>query len=132
LVIIQQYSSLGTSDPYSAKNLLELAGGDYNFVLELLDAFIEQVKLERTAMTLSAENKDWDDVKFRAHRLRSASGSVGAHQIAGSCAELESYISTSGDIEKSVYLYVEKFQEAISVQLIEIEHELIELKKHRN
>jgi HPt (histidine-containing phosphotransfer) domain-containing protein len=123
---------MSQSEIYSSEKLLELSGGDVDFVIELLEAYVLQAGQEIDAVKKMEGEKDWDGVKFIAHRLRSSSGSVGAKRIAKACSELENYIASSDDIEKSVYLYVESFLEAVSSQLAEIEQELNEIRKTRN
>lgn len=112
---------------YSSDQLLEVSGGDKEFACGLLEMFLEQARKDLETVRNLAEEKKWEEIKFVAHRLRSSAGSVGANGIAKTCSELESYIKSSGDIEKDVYLYVEHFQTTTITELAEIEKELKKL-----
>lgn len=116
-----------TIQPYSADHLLEVSGGDRDFVCGLLEMFLEQVRKDIDNVRSLTEEKNWEELKFVAHRLRSSAGSVGANRIAATCSELETYIKSSGGIEKDVYLYVENFLNTTVAELAEIEAELNKL-----
>lgn len=89
--------------------------------------FIEQVRKDVETIRTLSETKNWEELKFVAHRLRSSAGSVGANGIAVTCSELEGYLKSSGGIKKEVYLYVDNFLNTTTAQLTEIEKELKEL-----
>lgn len=121
-----------TRQRYSADQLLEVSGGDKEFACGLLEMFLEQVRKDIDYVRSLREAKDWKEVKFVAHRLRSSAGSVGANGIASSCSELETYLKSSGGIEKDVYLYVESFLTTTVAELAEIEEELKKLTGNSN
>lgn len=112
---------------YSADQVLKFSGGDKEFVSGLLEMFLEQVRKDVESMRALTEAKDWEEMKFVAHRLRSSAGSVGANGIVVSCSELETYLKSSGGIKKDVYLYVDNFLTTTVAELAEIEEELKKL-----
>lgn len=116
-------------ESYSPKSLLELTGNDISFVVELLTTYLEQTRVAVASIQKNCEEKNWDEIKFSAHKLRSASGSVGAKRVALACAEIEKYLTTTNDVEKGVYLYIESFTQTVYSQLAEIESELEKMRK---
>ena len=114
-------------DRYSANQLLEFAGGDNEFVCGLLEMFLVQAQKDIENMRSLTEAKNWDEMKFVAHRLRSSAGSVGANGIAVTCSELETYLKSSGGVKKDVSLYVDNFLTTTVSELTEIEQELKKL-----
>lgn len=113
---------------YNLNHLKQISGDDPEFMLEILEMFMNQAIEELGLIEQSAADKKWDDVKFVAHRLRSAAGSVGARKIAVSSSELEEYLLSADDIEKSVLLYIDNFVEASKTELAEIKREIDSLK----
>lgn len=113
--------------PYSVEHILNVSGDDKEFVIEILEMFVVQAKEEVQRIIELSEQKQWQEIKLAAHKLRSSAGSVGAFKIASKCSELESYIATADDIEKRVHLYVQNFKDTCSTEMSEIETELASL-----
>lgn len=113
---------------YSLNHLKQVSGDDPEFMLDILEMFMDQATEEVALINQYARDKKWDDVKFVAHRLRSAAGSVGAKKIAASSSELEQYLLGADDIEKSVLLYIQNFAEASETELAEINTEIDSLR----
>lgn len=117
---------------YSLNHLKQVSGDDPEFMLEILEMFMNQATQEVGLIEQYAADKKWDDVKFVAHRLRSAAGSVGAKKIATTSSELEQYILSADDIEKSVLLYIRIFSEASETELEEIKAVINSLRNRSN
>ncbi len=115
------------NQPYTLDHLFHLSGDDPDFIIEILTMFLEQVEEEMQQIQNLADEKNWEQIKYTAHRLRSSAGSVGALKIASECSELERYILADDDIEKGVHLYVRNFIETSRSEVSEIETELASL-----
>lgn len=77
-------------DSRALENMLELGGGDREFVVEVIDDYLKD-SAELLARLRSTEG---DELRRSAHSLKSTSASVGATALAGVCAEIE---RTGGD-----------------------------------
>lgn len=123
------FNFMQNPESYSPKSLLDLTGGDVPFVVELLETYLVQTRAAVLSIKKSGAEKNWDEIKFAAHKLRSASGSVGANRIGAACAEIENYLNTHNDVEKGVYLYLHSFIQTVFAQLSEIEKELEKMRE---
>jgi len=117
--IFGELSSM-TNQPFTLEPLLAVSGDDPDFMVEILTMFLDQVEIEVQRVKNLEEEKNWEEIRYTAHRLRSSAGSVGALKIASKCSELERYILAGNDIEKGVHLYVQNFIETCNTEVSEI------------
>jgi HPt (histidine-containing phosphotransfer) domain-containing protein len=78
-----------TLDPTAIERLLEITGGDREFVDELIDTFLDDAATQIQALSMAAENVDIPGVVRPAHSLKSNSVNVGATLLAEQCRSLE-------------------------------------------
>lgn len=109
---------------FTLDHIYSVSGDDKEFIVEILTMFVKQAEEETRNVADLAEKKDWEQIKFVAHRLRSSAGSVGAFQIAAKCSALERYIKSGNDIEKGVHLYLQNFIETSKKEVSEIREAL--------
>ena len=76
-------------DPEAFRHLLDITGGDLEFVDELIDTYIDDATVQLAAMREAAANGDVDAMIRPAHSLKSSSACVGALQLADACDLLE-------------------------------------------
>lgn len=112
--------------------LLEISGDDRQFVIELLESYVQQTGTDIEAIENNTAQGDAQAVKFTAHRLRSSSGAVGAKHTAAACSEIETIIGDDLSVEKNVYLYIEKLIEAARQDLQAIADCIAVLKKEQS
>jgi HPt (histidine-containing phosphotransfer) domain-containing protein len=72
-------------DPTALDSVLEMAGGDRSFVVEVIDDYLE----DSSRLLESLRDASGDDLRRAAHSLKSTSASVGAGRLAALCAEIE-------------------------------------------
>jgi HPt (histidine-containing phosphotransfer) domain-containing protein len=84
----------GGPDPIDAAafaNLLEMTGGDIEFVDDLVDTYLEEgvSLIERMRTAVSAGDGGTDELLRAAHSLKSSSLNVGALALGEQCRALE-------------------------------------------
>lgn len=78
-----------TLDPAALAHLLEITGGDFKFVDELIDTYLEDAFVQLDAMRQAADEGDCAAMVRPAHSLKSNSGNVGATALTELCRSLE-------------------------------------------
>ena len=76
-------------DPAALDRLLEMTGGDPEFLAELIDTFLEDGTAQLTALRDAVAAGDPEAAVRPAHSLKSNSASMGADQLADVCRALE-------------------------------------------
>jgi HPt (histidine-containing phosphotransfer) domain-containing protein len=79
----------GPIDRATFERLLEMAGGDHDFVDELVDTYLEDGASQVDALRAAAAAGDAPAIVRPAHTLKSSSATVGALALADLCRELE-------------------------------------------
>jgi HPt (histidine-containing phosphotransfer) domain-containing protein len=74
-----------TLDPGALAEVMEMAGGDREFVM----AVIEEYLTDSAANVAALRGAEGADLVRVAHTLKSTSASVGAHALSAICAEIE-------------------------------------------
>jgi len=78
-----------TLDPAALAHLLEITGGDVEFVDELIDTYLEDAIVQLDAMRQAADEGDSAAMVRPAHSLKSNSANVGATALTELCRSLE-------------------------------------------
>jgi HPt (histidine-containing phosphotransfer) domain-containing protein len=68
---------------------LKELGGDWSFVVDLIDIYVDDSKQRVSSLAGAIERGDIDAVEKLAHALKSASANVGAKQLAETCKDVE-------------------------------------------
>jgi HPt (histidine-containing phosphotransfer) domain-containing protein len=84
-------------DPAAVATLLDLAGGDLDFVDEIADTYREDTPVQLEAIATAVEAGDAAALVAPAHTLKSSSASVGAMRVAALAQELEA-LARSGEV----------------------------------
>ncbi|NER32660.1 MAG: response regulator [Oscillatoria sp. SIO1A7] len=71
------------------ERLYAICDNDKKFVIELLEAFLEDATKIIAGMQLAIETEDCEGVRQQAHQLKGASGNVGAYSIDSLASQLE-------------------------------------------
>jgi HPt (histidine-containing phosphotransfer) domain-containing protein len=84
----------GPIDPVVFANLVEMTGGEMDFVDELVGTFLEDGERQISAMRAAVADGDVADgdvatLSRAAHSMKSGSLNVGALELGGLCRELE-------------------------------------------
>jgi CheY-like chemotaxis protein len=82
--------------PIDAAEALTQVGGDTDFYVEVVAAFLGEYAEMAEALTAAFGASDMAAVAAAAHRLKGSLGSIAAHQAAGAAAELET-VARDGD-----------------------------------
>jgi HPt (histidine-containing phosphotransfer) domain-containing protein len=85
-------------DPAALDRLLEMTGGDPDFLAELIDTFIEDGAAQLEALRAAIAAGDAAEAVRPAHSLKSNSASMGAARLADLCRALEADART-GQVE---------------------------------
>jgi len=112
---------------FDSSNLFLISGNDQSFVIELLQMFVATLSEEVNAVKLALNLKDWTNLQFIVHRLRSSAGSVGAENILVTCREIEAYIKAGAIEEQELNGLVKNFFSSCEFDLAEIKKELTKL-----
>jgi HPt (histidine-containing phosphotransfer) domain-containing protein len=79
----------GPIDDAAFANLVEMTGGELDFVDELVDTFLDDGRSQLAAMRAAAADGDVATLTRAAHSLKSGSLNVGALELGGLCLALE-------------------------------------------
>ena len=79
----------GPIDPAAFDRLVEMTGGELDFVDELVDTYLADADGQLTAIRAALERNDQEAVIRAAHSLKSGSLNVGALALGEACRELE-------------------------------------------
>jgi CheY-like chemotaxis protein len=99
--------------------VLEMAGGDEEFVKELFRLFLKECPQRLEEIEKAIEEKNLSAIAKIAHVLKSSSGNLGINRIYNLCSEIEK-LAKKGSLENLEDLYVslreeyEKFREFVS------------------
>lgn len=89
---------MGVLDPAALENLRETVGGDVEFMVELMNTFLEDAPRMLADMHQALESGDAVLLRRSAHSLKSNSAEFGAMDLSELCRELEA-LSKNGSIE---------------------------------
>lgn len=105
-------------DPGALDNLLEMTGGDPEFVDELIATYLEDTVIQLEAMRDAADAGSAEDMLRPAHSLKSNSANMGAMRLAELCRALEadSRTGTLDDAANRVAEAAAEF-EAVRIEL---------------
>jgi HPt (histidine-containing phosphotransfer) domain-containing protein len=76
-------------DPEAIDRLLEMTGGDPEFLRELITTYVEDGAAQLVAMRAAVDKGDPEALVRPAHSLKSNSASMGAEHLATLCRALE-------------------------------------------
>lgn len=79
----------GPLDPGALERLLEITGGDPEFLDDLVDTYLDDAAAQLAALRDAADRGDAEGLVRPAHSLKSNSDNVGALALAARCRELE-------------------------------------------
>ena len=89
----------GSVDPAALEAMLEMVGGDVDFLDELVDTFLEDAVIQLEAMRKAAL-VDAESLVRPAHSMKTNSANMGATVLAQLCRDLETE-ARSGSLEKA-------------------------------
>jgi len=76
-------------DRETLDRLLDITGGDVEFLDELVDTYLDDGRAQVAALEAAVASDAVEDLVRPAHTLKSSSANVGALQLAEACRELE-------------------------------------------
>jgi HPt (histidine-containing phosphotransfer) domain-containing protein len=88
-------------DPVNVARLREATLEDAEFMGELVEMFLTDAAEQLTSLERALAAEDWPSTRRTAHRLRGASGNVGAEELARLCGDLEQRSSEGVAVESS-------------------------------
>ena len=75
--------------PINLHRFREASMGDEEFMDELIDIYLEDMPRQLEALRAAVQNHDGRAAAATAHRLRGASGNMGADSLSGLCHDVE-------------------------------------------
>lgn len=87
-------------DPAALDKLLEITGGDPDFVTELVTTYLDDAVEQLRAMRQAIEAGDVGELVRPAHSMKTNSANMGALLLAQMCRELESD-ARAGTVDRS-------------------------------
>jgi CheY-like chemotaxis protein len=108
----ETYPEIGTSilDAAALNNLLSALGGDFSFLVELIDTFLEDAPNLLDELDQFIENQDSSGVRRVAHSLKSNGADFGAVAFSNLSKELE-MMAKAGSLEGSKDIYIQMVAE---------------------
>jgi HPt (histidine-containing phosphotransfer) domain-containing protein len=106
-------------DPVALESLRATVGGDSEFLIELIDTFLEDAPMLLADLGQAAEQGDADELRLAAHSLKSNSADFGARALAALCKELEMMGKTGaldGAVERVAQVEAEYERVKIALQ----------------
>ncbi|MEO0898700.1 MAG: Hpt domain-containing protein [Bacteroidota bacterium] len=99
--------------------LEEIANGDEEFVLEMINLFAEQAPVDIAGLSSGISQKDWNGIYQHAHKLKYAIGSLGRDDLKEKLEEVEDLAKEEEGMEVigEHFQTVKKEIQAILVQL---------------
>lgn len=88
-------------DPAALDRLLDFAGGDAEFVDELIATYLDDAVDQLARMAAAARSGSTADLVIAAHSLKTNSANVGAARLSDLCRSLEAD-ARSGDVPDAV------------------------------
>jgi HPt (histidine-containing phosphotransfer) domain-containing protein len=76
-------------EPINLHRFREASMGDEEFMDELIDIYLEDMPRQLEALRGAVQNHDGPAAAATAHRLRGASGNMGADSLSGLCHDVE-------------------------------------------
>ncbi len=71
--------------------LRELAGGDNQFMAEMISLFLKQTPGNMSTLILHLQKQDWENLKKLAHKMTSGVALMGIKELQNFLAELQTY-----------------------------------------
>ncbi|HUE75366.1 MAG TPA: response regulator, partial [Chloroflexota bacterium] len=111
-------------DQAALDNLLAVVGGEINFLMDLIDTFLEEAPMLLAELNYYVKEGDADGVRRVAHSLKSNGTDFGAATFSKLCQELE-VVGKSGDIGKAAALADRVAAEfrRVEAALVDIRHD---------
>lgn len=89
---------MGVLDPMALKNLQDMAGGDVEFLLDLINTFLQDAPQMLVDMRQSLDSGDAKLLHRAAHSLKSNSAEFGAMKLSEMSRQLET-LTKEGSVE---------------------------------
>jgi len=90
-------------DPAALENLLAVVGGEFDYLVELIDSFLEEAPQLLAELNQAVEGGDAAGVRRVAHSLKSNGADFGATAFSNLCKELE-MMGKSGEVDSAADL----------------------------
>lgn len=107
--------------------LREIANGSNEFIIQMLNIFIEQVPQSLTRIETAVHNKDWQTLRTVVHKMKPSILFVGLNEIKEDVPLLEKYASERSNLE-DIPAKVAKIKAVCNEAIFELKEELEKLK----
>ncbi len=94
---------------------------DLNFFIELLDIYIKDLPLSIARIKSAVMQKDKNQIRFYAHKLKGSSLTFGIHAISDRCIRIEEAVKQDIDNPRTTE-FVEELVEKFEIVIKELEH----------
>jgi len=107
-----------------------LAKGNNEFILQMLNIFIEQTPISIVNMEKALKDKDWKTLRMVVHKMKPSVMFVGLKEISGDVPLLEDYTAEERDLDKIPAL-VHKIKLVCSEAVAELKEEVEKFNKEK-
>ena len=76
-------------EPVNMDRVREASMDDEEFMMELLDIFLDDMPKQLERLRKGVETQDAESVAMTAHRMKGSSGNVGANPLSDLCRQVE-------------------------------------------
>lgn len=101
-----QQSGQPVLKPAQLNSLLEVIGGEFDQLVQIIDSFLEDAPLQLTKLGEAIEGKDSGTIRLLAHSLKSNGADLGATDFTEACKKLE-LLAKTGELNGVDALYTE-------------------------
>ena len=108
-------------------HLRKLADGNIGFVIEMVEMFLAKTPAEVELVENYYKNKDWDELRQIAHKIKPTFGYVGLKDIQATLATIENNCGSKTDLDKLKVL-IDKVLQVSAKAFKELEEELAAMK----
>lgn len=109
-------------------NLKELANDDKDFMLEMIEKFLQKTPEELNALTVQTKDKNWAELRKVAHKLKQSLSFIGAKELKESVASIEEYCIEGSNLDEIPKL-VKNLQESCEQLFKELKLKVKEMKE---
>jgi CheY-like chemotaxis protein len=92
--------------PAQLNSLLEVIGGEFDQLVQIIDSFLEDAPLQLAKLGEAVEGKDTGTIRLLAHSLKSNGADLGATDFTEACKKLE-LLAKTGELNGADALYAE-------------------------
>lgn len=106
--------------------LMDVAGGNTEFIIEMIDIFIAQTPGHLEELTAAVASKEWKKIAELSHKIKPTLAFIGVESAKDSMAEIEKSARNEENYE-SIVLKMDEMQDVFKIIFFKLEAKKLEL-----